>query len=60
MKREDAQQRRIRPFLWSILSPITANGLWTGFPLYNRAIPPFLKTTFEAPVKMTMLKRRNS
>jgi len=25
-------------FLWSILSLITANGLWIGFPLYNRAI----------------------
>ncbi|WP_181824604.1 hypothetical protein [Phaeobacter gallaeciensis] len=23
---------------WSILSLITANGLWIGFPLYNRAI----------------------
>ena len=25
-------------FVWSILSFITANGLWIGFPLYNRAI----------------------
>jgi hypothetical protein len=25
-------------FLWSILSLITANGLWIGFPLYNRVI----------------------
>ncbi|MFK7875953.1 MAG: hypothetical protein AB8B71_09275 [Paracoccaceae bacterium] len=25
-------------FLWSILSLITANGLWIGFPLYNRTI----------------------
>jgi hypothetical protein len=25
-------------FLWAILSLITANGLWVGFPLFNRAI----------------------
>ena len=25
-------------FLWAILSLITANGLWVGFPLSNRAI----------------------
>lgn len=25
-------------FLWSILSLITGNGLWIGFPLFNRAI----------------------
>lgn len=25
-------------FLWAILSLITANGLWVGFPLLNRAI----------------------
>ena len=25
-------------WLWAILSLITANGLWIGFPLYNRAI----------------------
>lgn len=25
-------------FLWAILSLITANGLWVGFPLFNRSI----------------------
>ncbi len=25
-------------FLWAILSLITANGLWIGFPFFNRAI----------------------
>lgn len=25
-------------FLWAILSLITVNGLWIGFPLFNRAI----------------------